>query len=179
MSTLAAWNQLPETEAAAPVLACCGSRAFAAAVAQARPFTDLDSLLTAADRIWWSLAASDWLEAFACHPRIGESKSRSESKNPGESTGHSSSQFAAWSAQEQAEAHTAAEAVLESIARKNREYEARHGFIYIVCASGRSAEELLAVLDRRLGNSTESELREAAEQQRQITRLRLRKWLEP
>ena len=73
MSTLADWNQLPEANALAPVLACCGSNAFAAAVTHERPYSDVNSLLATADDIWWSLAERDWLEAFACHPRIGES----------------------------------------------------------------------------------------------------------
>jgi len=167
MSALAEWNQLPETDAIAPVLACCGSQAFAREVVRNRPYADQDSLLTKADAIWWGLQKSDWLEAFACHPRIGESAT------------HGSHQFSAWSTEEQSGARTAAEPVLDSIATKNREYEARHGFIYIVCASGRSADDLLAILDRRLHNTTEAELREAAEQQRQITHLRIRKWLTP
>jgi 2-oxo-4-hydroxy-4-carboxy-5-ureidoimidazoline decarboxylase len=167
VSTLADWNQLPEAEALAPVLACCGSNAFAAALTHERPYSDVNSLLAKADDIWWSLAEADWLEAFACHPRIGESPT------------NASHQFSAWSMEEQSKARTAAESVLDAISRKNREYEARHGFIYIVCASGRSAEELLAILDRRLANTTEAEIREAAEQQRQITHLRIRKWLTP
>jgi 2-oxo-4-hydroxy-4-carboxy-5-ureidoimidazoline decarboxylase len=167
MTTLANWNQLPEAHALAPVLACCGSSAFAAAVVHGRPYADVDSLLARADDAWWLLPENDWLEAFACHPRIGESPA------------NASYQFSAWSAEEQSKARTAAESTLDSIARKNREYEARHGFIYIVCASGRSAEELLAILDRRLANTTEAEIQEAAEQQRQITHLRMRKWLAP
>ncbi len=145
------------------MLACCGSRAFASALVQGRPFADLDSLLHAADEIWWSLREQDWLEAFACHPRIGESAS------------HASGQFAAWSTEEQSKVRAAAATDLGSIAAKNLEYEARHGFIYIVCATGRSADELLAILERRIGNPTEVEIQEAAEQQRQITRSRLRK----
>jgi 2-oxo-4-hydroxy-4-carboxy-5-ureidoimidazoline decarboxylase len=159
------WNQLPESDAFAPIIACCGSQAFANAVVRARPYQDLDSFLTKSDDIWWSLEKSDWLEAFACHPRIGESAA------------HASHQFSAWSSEEQSKARTAAESVLNSIAEKNRQYETRHGFIYIVCASGRSAEELLAILDRRLDNTTEVEIWEAAEQQRQITQIRIRKWL--
>lgn len=165
MSTLADWNQLPEVDALAPVLACCGSNAFAAAVVHDRPFADVDSLLAKADDIWSSLIEGDWLEAFACHPRIGESRA------------NASHGFSAWSTEEQSKARDAAESVLDSIARKNREYEARHGFIYIVCASGRSAEDLLAILDHRITNTTEAEIQEAAEQQRQITHLRIRKWL--
>ncbi len=165
MSTLAHWNQLPEVDALAPVLACCGSQAFAAAVARSRPYGDIDSLLARADNIWWSLNESDWLQAFAGHPRIGEAPA------------NTSHQFSAWSKQEQSKASTAAESILDAISAKNRDYKARHGFIYIVCASGKSAEELLTILDHRLNNSTEAEIREAAEQQRQITHIRIRKWL--
>jgi OHCU decarboxylase len=167
VSALDTWNRMPESEALAPVLACCGSQAFARALAQARPFADIDALAAAADRIWWSLGEGDWLEAFACHPRIGESRA------------HASGQFSAWSTQEQSQVRAAQDTLLDAIARKNREYEQRHGFIYIVCASGRPAEELLAILDRRLANPTDMEIKEAAEQQRQITQLRLRKWLAP
>ncbi len=165
MSVLADWNQQPEADALVPIFSCCGSRAFAAAVAHNRPYADVDSLLAKADDIWWSLHDKDWLGAFACHPRIGESPE------------NASHRFSAWSNEEQSKARSASESVLDSLARKNREYEARHGFIYIVCANGRTAEELLAILDRRLHHTTETEIREAAEQQRQITHLRIRKWL--
>jgi 2-oxo-4-hydroxy-4-carboxy-5-ureidoimidazoline decarboxylase len=167
MSALAEWNRLPETDALARVLACCGSHAFAGGVIRNRPYSNLESLLAKADDIWWELHKTDWLEAFACHPRIGEAPS------------NTSQRFSTWSTEEQSRARTAAESVLDSIIAKNREYEARHGFIYIVCASGRSGDELLAILDRRLHNTTEVELREAAEQQRQISHLRIRKWLAP
>ena len=166
MTALDDWNRMPEPDALAPVLACCGSRVFAAAVVDARPYAHVEDLLARADGIWWSLRESDWLEAFACHPRIGESHANGPR------------QFAAWSAEEQGQTRSAAVAVLDSIGEKNREYEARHGFIYIVCASGKSGDELLAILNRRIGNPTEIEIREAAEQQRQITNLRIRKWLE-
>ena len=165
MTALDDWNQLPGPDARAPVLACCGSHEFADALVRARPFANADALLAAADNIWWSLGESDWLEAFACHPRIGESAA------------NSSRQFSAWSVEEQSTARSGANTALDSISEKNREYEARHGFIYIVCASGKSADELLTVLDRRIGNPTEHEIREAAEQQRQITHIRIRKWL--
>jgi OHCU decarboxylase len=163
VSALEEWNRLDAAEAQTSLLACCGSRAFASAVVASRPYPNLDALLAKADAIWWSLPEADWREAFACHPRIGESHA------------NASARFSAWSSQEQSTARAAAEPVLDAIARRNREYEARHGFIYIVCANGRTAEELLAVLDSRLENPTGAELREAAEQQRQITHIRMRK----
>lgn len=165
MSSLAEWNLLSAEEAIPPVLACCGSLAFAERIVAARPYAALDELLRKADEVWASLGEADWLEAFACHPRIGESREGG------------SGQFSAWSKEEQAKAKAAPTEVLDVMAEKNREYEARHGFIYIVCASGRSADELLGILERRIGNPTAVEIRAAAEQQRQITNIRMRKWL--
>jgi len=162
---LSEWNELSEADASAVVLACCWSRAFAAGLVALRPFRDLEHLLTCGDEVWWSLGEGDWLEAFACHPRIGESASKS------------SGQHGVWSKEEQSGTRNAEAAVLELLFEKNKKYEARHGFTYIVCASGKSADELLSILDRRLGNSTEVEILEAAEQQRLITHIRLRKWL--
>jgi 2-oxo-4-hydroxy-4-carboxy-5-ureidoimidazoline decarboxylase len=164
MSKLEEWNDLPEEAAIAPILACCGSQAFARAVVRSRPFSNVSLLSSAAERIWWSLGESDWMEALACHPRIGELPTKS------------AEQFSAWSNEEQSRARAADSAVLQAIAEKNREYEKRNGFLYIVCASGKSGAELLEILDRRLANSIEVEMREAAEQQRQITNIRLRKW---
>jgi len=161
------FNGLPEADALQAVLACCGSPKFAAELVALRPFGSFDELLSSADEIWWSLEESDWLEAFACHPRIGEKAAES------------SGQHGVWSKEEQSGTRSAEAGVLESILEKNRAYEARHGFIYIVCASGKPADELLSILDRRLTNSTEVEIREAAEQQRLITHIRLRKWLAP
>jgi OHCU decarboxylase len=106
------------------------------------------------------------MEAFACHPRIGERKAA-----------HATAKSAAWSRQEQSSAAAAAEDVLPEIAKGNARYEELYGFTYIVCATGKTAEEMLAILKRRLASNRESELREAAEQQRQITQIRLGKWL--
>ena len=108
----------------------------------------------------------DWMEAFACHPRIGERKAANASRKS-----------AAWSQQEQSSAETGAERVLAELASGNALYEQRFGFTYIVCATGKSAEEMLSILNRRLKSDRVTELREAAEQQRQITQIRLGKWL--
>jgi OHCU decarboxylase len=123
-------------------------------------------LSEAADREWSKMHEADWMEAFACHPRIGERKAA-----------HATAQSAAWSRQEQASASSAAARVLAELAEGNALYEQRFGFTYIVCATGRSAEEMLAILNRRLAGDRASELREAAEQQRQIMQIRLGKWL--
>ncbi len=109
---------------------------------------------------------ADWLEAFNCHPRIGERK-----------TTHTSTQSAAWSLQEQSSANAAPERLLAELADGNAIYEQRFGFTYIVCATGKSVEEMVAILKRRLASDRVDELREAAEQQRQILQIRLGKWL--
>ncbi|MHB1021070.1 MAG: 2-oxo-4-hydroxy-4-carboxy-5-ureidoimidazoline decarboxylase [Acidobacteriaceae bacterium] len=160
------WNELPQQDALVEVLSVCGSRRWAAALAAGRPYADEATLFQSASDIWWSLEAEDWLEAFRCHPRIGESKAE-----------QASAQSSAWSRQEQAKAQDAGAAVKQAIAAGNREYEQRFGFLYIVCATGKTAEEMLGILQRRLGNDAATELREAASQQQQIIEIRLRKWL--
>jgi OHCU decarboxylase len=123
-------------------------------------------LREAADRIWSAMEEADWRKAFACHPRIGE-----------RTTAHASAQSHAWSQEEQSSANSAAMRVLAKLAVGNALYEQRFGFTYIVCATGKSADEMLSILNRRLANDPATELREAAEQQRQIMQIRLRKWL--
>lgn len=130
-----------------------------------RPFGSLDALLLAADEVWTSTDASDWHEAFAHHPRIGEKQSVADQ----------TSRTSAWSASEQAAISAGSTEAQVELAKINREYENRFGHIYIVCANGKTAEEMLAIAKKRLRNDPESELRVAAEEQRQITRLRLRK----
>jgi OHCU decarboxylase len=136
-------------------------------MAQLRPFPGVAGLLEAADRVWWELVRDDWLEAFSRHPKIGE---RASVKAGTEKT-------ARWSAQEQARAQTSRPGVPAALAEANRAYEARFGYIFIVCASGKTSEEMLALLEERLQNEPDTELRIAAEEQRKITRLRLEKLL--
>jgi len=164
---LARWNALESGEAAQEILPCCGSKKWAAAMAARRPLLDEAALLSASDQVWNSLPESDWLEAFRSHPRIGESRS------PASNT----AQSASWSGEEQRNVGTSAEDVKTALAEGNRAYEKRFHRIFIVCATGKSASEILAILQRRLQNDDTTELREAAEEQRQIARLRLKKWL--
>jgi 2-oxo-4-hydroxy-4-carboxy-5-ureidoimidazoline decarboxylase len=163
---LSAWNEEAPQAALEAMIACCGARRWAAAMVALRPIRSVGELSAAADRIWSTMKEADWMEAFGCHPRIGERK-----------TAHASKKFAAWSRQEQSSAETAAERVMAELASGNALYEQRFGFTYIVCATGKSAEEMLAILNRRLESDRITELREAAEQQRQITQIRLGKWL--
>jgi OHCU decarboxylase len=163
---LSAWNQAAAQAALDAMLACCGARRWAEAMVALRPIGSVAELSEAADRIWSTMEEPDWMRAFACHPRIGERIAV-----------HASQKSVAWSRQEQLPARNAAERVLAELAAGNALYEQRFGFTYIVCATGRSAEEMLAILNRRLGSDRATELREAAEQQRQITQIRLGKWL--
>ena len=167
MSALERLNALPPGEAERELLTCCGSREWARRVAAARPFAGAAALLERADAVWWELGEEDWREAFRSHPRIGEKKAEAGQ------TGRER----AWSAGEQAGMRTAAEATQRALAEGNRAYEARFGWIYIVCATGKSADEMLELLRRRLANDPDTEIRVAAEEQRRITRLRLEKLL--
>jgi OHCU decarboxylase len=115
-----------------------------------------------------TMRSLDWQEAFRSHPRIGAEKAPREA----------SQQSAAWSEQEQQKVAKAGESVRIALSEANSEYERRFGHIFAVCATGKSPEEILAILQSRLQNDSPTELREAAEQQRQITQLRLKKWLQ-
>jgi OHCU decarboxylase len=166
-NVLSQWNLLPADEAVNKILPCCGSKAWAKGMVARRPLADEGALLAASNETWRNLARSDWMEAFESHPRIGESR-----------TAAATAQSGAWSAHEQQDVTNAEVALKNALADANREYERRFHHIFIVCATGKSASEILAILQRRMANDAETELQEAAEQQRQITELRLRKWLQ-
>jgi 2-oxo-4-hydroxy-4-carboxy-5-ureidoimidazoline decarboxylase len=185
---LARWNRLPVAEAENEILPCCGSRAWARGLANRRPIADEASLLAASDETWRALGESDWLEAFRSHPRIGETRAEHYVGHRCVGERSADERSSAWSAQEQSgvaggaqgltrETPNEADAVKIALVAANREYEKRFGRIFIVCATGKSAAEMLALLRRRMQNSAAAELLEAAEQQRQITQIRLRKWL--
>ena len=164
---LARWNRLPSAEAAQDILPCCGSKAWARGMADRRPILNDAALLAACDEVWKNLKESDWMEAFRSHPRIGESHSLASAP----------AQSAAWSGEEQQKVGAAGEDVKVALKEGNRVYEQRFKRIFIVCATGKSAPEILEILQRRLRNDESVELHEAAEQQRQIAHLRLKKWL--
>ena len=159
VTALARLNALPRDEAVAGMRACCASLKWAERMADARPFEDAPALLRIADRLFWQLSDADWLEAFAAHPRIGER------------------QLAGATAQEQAGVAGAAEATLQQLDAANLAYLEKHGFVFLICATGKGAGELLQALRERLGQPRERELRTAAEEQAKILRLRLAKWL--
>ena len=163
-------NLLQRDAAEAALLACCGSRAWARQMAAARPFAHEAALFEAADRIWWNLAPADWREAFGAHPRIGEQASAGLTTRPPAAAER-------WPAEEQAGAAAADPSTRAALENANHQYEQRFGHIFIVCATGKTASEMLALLTDRLGNDPDGELRIAADEQRKITRLRLEKLL--
>ncbi|HWB33207.1 MAG TPA: allantoinase AllB [Acidobacteriaceae bacterium] len=166
--TLAAWNGMTAEAAAEAVLPCCGSRVWAAGLAARRPFARPAELFAASDEVWLGLGEQEWQEAFDSHPRIGQRHAQA-----------ATARSLSWSEGEQSAAMASQDdAAKAALAEGNREYEARFGRIFLVCASGKSTEEILAILRARMGNTAEAELREAVEQQRQITRLRLGRWLD-
>lgn len=133
-----------------------------------RPFCNWGEISSKADEIWSKLRQEDWLEAFRAHPKIGENKAAVAQ----------SAEAQKWSAQEQSESQKTADGTKAGLADGNRKYEQRFGFIFIICATGKSAEEILAALNGRLNNDSETELHIAAEEQRKITQIRLKKLLE-
>ena len=150
-------NRLPEDEAGTALARCCGAPRWVARMLAARPFSDDAALIETSDRVWWSLAPEDWREALGCHPRIGE---RTEE---------------AWSRREQAGVAAATGATREALVAANRAYEERFRHVFLICATGRSAADMLSELRHRLANDPGTELRVAAAEQAKITRLRLEK----
>jgi OHCU decarboxylase len=157
---LADLNALDEETAVRELLRCCGSPRWARALAAARPFESMAAIEQAADACWRGLATVDILEAFAAHPKIGERNA------------------SVWASGEQAGTRTATDDVRERLAAGNSAYQARFGYIFIICATGKSADAMLASLEERLRNPPAEELRIAAGEQRKIMRLRLTKLLD-
>jgi 2-oxo-4-hydroxy-4-carboxy-5-ureidoimidazoline decarboxylase len=161
------FNKHSLSDASAELSRCCDSSAWVAAMLARRPFDSLEHLLATADEVWAELTHSDWREAFAHHPKIGDVESL---KKKFAST-------AGWARGEQAGVQTADETILKKLAAGNDQYEKKFGYIFIVCATGKSATEMCELLYARLPNDAETEIRVAAEEQRKITRLRLEKLL--
>jgi OHCU decarboxylase len=160
-------NSLTADEAAKELLQCCGSKRWAKEIANARPYTTLETLLATAHDIWWSLDKGDWLEAFRSHPKIGEKKAVSKV----------SAQSQQWSGQEQSGVANASQDTVDSLASLNEDYEQKFGFVFIICATGKTSAEMLSALRERLQHDPESELPIAAAEQDKITELRLKKLL--
>ena len=160
-------NALPAEQATKKLLQCCGSTRWAEEIASRRPYASSENLLTTASDVWWSLQSSDWLEAFRSHPKIGEKKAAASV----------SEQSREWSGKEQAGVNNASRETVESLATLNEAYEQKFGFIFIICATGKSSDEMLSALRSRLENDPATELPIAAAEQAKITDLRLKKLL--
>lgn len=165
--TLDQLNALPAEQAQDAFQGCCGTRWWAQQMAACRPFQNAQQMHDTADAIFDEMAEGHWLEAFAAHPKLGDVDSL-RMKFVGNKQ---------WSAGEQAGVNDADEAVLQDLATGNDRYEARFGYIFILCASGLSAAQMLAALEQRLRNDPAQEAAIAAGEQRKITHLRLEKLL--
>ncbi len=158
-------NSVEDAAAHSSLQNCCGAENWVKQMMAARPFASDEELFNKASSIWWQLAPADWLEAFTHHPKIGDFESLSKKF----------ASTAQWAAGEQASVASANEQILHELAAGNTAYENKFGYIFIVCASGKSATEMLAILKSRLPNESEAELRIAAGEQEKITKLRLEK----
>jgi 2-oxo-4-hydroxy-4-carboxy-5-ureidoimidazoline decarboxylase len=167
-TVLARWNSLDPAAAAREALPCCGSQAWAVALASKRPITEEACLIEISSFIWRTLPEQDWQEAFNSHPRIGQSHAQAQA----------TTESLHWSAQEQRTVLSSNDVMKSALEEANRRYEQRFGRIFIICAMGKTSSEILNILEARMKNDVSTELREAAEQQRQITQLRLHRWLE-
>ena len=166
--SVAELDAMSEPQAKKLLAECCGASRWVSEMLARRPFRSRAVVLSAADEIWRSLDPAAWREAFSHHPRIGERKSAMPQSKRG----------SAWAAREQSGVERAHDDVRAELAAANREYEQRFGYIYIVFATGKSAEGMLALARERLRNDPDVELRVAAEEQRKITRVRLEKLLD-
>jgi 2-oxo-4-hydroxy-4-carboxy-5-ureidoimidazoline decarboxylase len=165
--TLPDLNALPPSTRAEALATCCGATAWVAGLNKQFPFDSPAALYEAADRIWYSLTEADWREAFTHHPKIGDVNALKEKF----------ASTATWAAGEQGAVRQASQDTLEALAAGNAAYEQRFGYIFIVCATGKSAEEMLALLQARLPNEPAQEIHIAMGEQAKITRLRLEKLL--
>lgn len=156
-------NALSDSDASELFRSCCGSSRWVNDMVAARPFDSAQSVMAISDEVWSKAQTPDWHEAFSHHPRIGETKAAAAQ----------TSRAAGWSSSEQGAVSGSSAIVQQQLADVNRQYESRFGHIYIVCATGKSAEQMLVIARQRLSNDVETELRVAAGEQGKITRLRL------
>lgn len=165
--TLAELNGLSDREAKTELLRCCGSKRWAGEMSARRPFPSRAGLLAAAGDVWAGLEANEWKRAFAAHPRIGDIKALRKKF----------ASTASWAEGEQSGVARTSEKTIKALAECNRLYEARFGYFFIVCATGKSAGEMLRILKARLDNRPADEISIAAEEQRKIMIIRLEKLL--
>ncbi len=166
--TLADFNDLSKEEKTAALIKCCSSVSWAQQLADHSPFRNKDLLVKTSDAIWLNdCHIRDWLEAFQGHPKIGDVNSLKEKY----------ANTKAWAGNEQSGMNEANDKVIELLAKGNDDYEKKFGYIFIVCASGKSAQEMLDILNERLPNDAFTELKIAIGEQAKITNLRIEKLL--
>lgn len=166
--TLHEFNILPVDQLKEELTRCCGSSAWVHRMLTHIPIEDFVDLLEDTEIEWWNCSEQDWMEAFAAHPKIGDVESLAKKFNSTE----------AWASDEQKKVQSASEETLHALAAANKLYKERFGFIFIVCATGKSAEEILGLLYSRLENDPADEIKIAAEEQNSITKIRLQKLLD-
>lgn len=166
--TLHEFNILPKEQLVVELTKCCGSQAWVKRMLPFIPADDMVELLEDAEEQWWLCSPEDWKEAFAHHPKIGDT----------ESLARKFASTAQWASAEQSGVNAASRKTIEALAKANRLYEEKFGYIFIVCATGKSAEEMLALLQQRLLNNPGEEILVAADEQNKITKLRLEKLLD-
>jgi 2-oxo-4-hydroxy-4-carboxy-5-ureidoimidazoline decarboxylase len=174
-------NGLPDEAAREELLGCCSSARWAADVASGRPFASADEIIARSDAAVAGLTRADLEQALAGHPRIGDRSRAGAVAGSGAAAGqpgHEGGAAAGWSRQEQAGVQAADQATIQALAEGNEAYERRFGHIYLVCATGRSGAELLALLRERLGNDPAAEWDVVRRELGKINRIRLRKLLE-
>jgi 2-oxo-4-hydroxy-4-carboxy-5-ureidoimidazoline decarboxylase len=163
--TLNSFNSMDASASYAELERCCGSAQWISKMIERRPFSSFQNLISTADQIWFSLTEEDWKEAFTHHPKIGN-------------LGNLRKKFATthqWARNEQKQVVAASDEILKGLAIGNAEYERKFGYIFIVCAAGKGADEMLNLLRQRLPHDPGTEIRIAAEEQRKITHIRLEK----
>lgn len=165
--TIAALNKLPQPALKEALFQCCGSATWVERMSRRFPFQNEDALYQAAAEVWESCTTGDWKEAFSHHPLIGDLEGL-QKKFAG---------TAQWAAAEQAAVEKAANVTLLALAEGNRAYLQKFGYIFIVCATGKSADEMLQLLEERLPNAPEKEIKIAVAEQGKITKIRLQKLL--
>lgn len=166
--TLHELNTLPNERLVEELTRCCGSSAWVKRMLPFFPADDLVELLEDAEEQWWHCGEEDWKEAFAHHPKIGDTDSLRKKF----------ATTAQWASGEQSGMNIASQQTIEALAKGNKQYEDKFGYIFIVCATGKSADEMLAILESRLQHDPKEEIEIAADEQNKITKLRLEKLLE-
>ncbi|PCH65569.1 MAG: OHCU decarboxylase [Bacteroidetes bacterium] len=160
-------NELNKESVKAELLKCCGSTTWVTRMAEKHPFTSENELFNIAEQTWHECSNEDWLEAFSHHPKLGDLGSlKKKFANTSE-----------WAGEEQSGANSATPEIIEELAVANKAYEEKFGFIYILCATGKTAKTMLSILRVRLNNDRETELKMAMVEQNKITVLRLEKLL--